>query len=590
MLDALEEAERAGLVIAQQVKRETRYAFAHELVRQTLVGTLTVPRRLRRHLRTAEAIEKVYAGKLELHASELAYHFFQSGSAQHEAKTTRYLLLTGQQALEAGAFDEALAHVEKAFSIIETADARRRADLLWVKGSALRGLGRWRDATAAYLEAFDPYEVLGAQAELLQLTCMLAGMLYYVSDHSQMVAIVERALRATDDTPSADRARLLAFGGNALALCGNYPDGMAMIGRALAMAAAIGDQETRAEALGHRASILHHFGRIADATPNATEAYAALARSGKRWGALTAGARLQQCYRWNGHQRGVISMCEDLRREAAEVGHLGAKLGVATGILEVQWMQAPNVDQLLAAATTITREFAELGTWGQAASLYTAFAHFDRDDADPSAALEGAAERFGFESYRDAFWAYYFYASAHTHPERALAILDANATALPTLGRPAFLGAWSALRWVLVGLIRLGVRTRAAGLYPHFLELERMGFVGGFGGLTETAAGIAAAAGERWDDAEEHFERALRAANEMPHVPEQADIRYWHAWMLLARRAAGDVERSRAMLEEAIPMFDRAGRKRRKRESEELLRASHLAPRAHEEKAKVPYA
>jgi hypothetical protein len=58
----------------------------------------------------------------------------------------------------------------------------------------------------------------------------------------------------------------------------------------------------------------------------------------------------------------------------------------------------------------------------------------------------------------------------------------------------------------------------------------------------------------------------------MPHVPQQADIRYWHAWMPLARRAAGDVERSRAMLEEAIPMFEGAGRKRRKRESEELLR------------------
>src|SRR4030095_6877302 len=107
----------------------------------------------------------------------------------------------------------------------------------------------------------------------------------------------------------------------------------------------------------------------------------------------------------------------------------------------------------------------------------------------------------------------------------------ANATALPTLGQPAFIGAWSALRWVLLGLVRLGERTRAATLYPYFQELERMVCVVDAGGLTETYAGIAAAAGERWDAAERHFERALRAANEMPHVPEQADVRYWHAWM-----------------------------------------------------------
>ena len=86
---------------------------------------------------------------------------------------------------------------------------------------------------------------------------------------------------------------------------------------------------------------------------------------------------------------------------------------------------------------------------------------------------------------------------------------------------------------------------------------------------------IGRSADERWEDAERHFERALRTANEIPHVPEQADIRYWHAWMLLARHAAGDVERARVLLEEALPMFERAGRKRRKRESEELLRASH---------------
>jgi hypothetical protein len=80
---------------------------------------------LRRRLRTAEAMERVYAGRETQHASELAYHFFQSGSASDEEKTTRYLLLASQQAVTAGAFDEALAQVERAFSVMDTPDSRR---------------------------------------------------------------------------------------------------------------------------------------------------------------------------------------------------------------------------------------------------------------------------------------------------------------------------------------------------------------------------------------------------------------------------------------------------------------------------------
>jgi tetratricopeptide (TPR) repeat protein len=574
MLDVLEEAERAGLVIAQQAKRETRYTFAHELIRQTLLGTLSVPRRLRRHLRTAEAIEKVYAGKLESRASELAYHFFQSGSAQDEEKTTRYLLLAGKQALSAGAFDEALAQVEKAFSILETPDERRHADLLWVKASAVRGLGKWRDAQQVYLQALDRYEALGAQAELLSMTCMLAEMLYYATDHAQTATLVARVLKATEESPSTDRARLLALGGSALAMGGNYADGLAMSDRALAMATVVGDEEVRAQVLSDRAGLLQNFGRIADAAPVAAEAFAVLAKTGKRWAALWAGTRHQWSHRFLKSPREAVAMGDDLLREATGIGHLGAKLTIDTTLAAVSWMLDPHVDIFTLYATKLAVEFAELGTWSELSHMYSAWDHFERDDrADPGAEMDGCLERFGIEPWQDLFWADQFWMTAHTHPHRALTILEANAGALPVPGQPAFIGAWDALRWVLVGLVRLGERARAAALYPLFLEMGQMGIVGDIGGLTEVGAGIAAAAGARWEDAEFHFESGSRIADEHPHVAEQADVRYWHAWMLLERRAVGDVERARVLLNEAMPMFERSGRKRRLRECGELLQA-----------------
>jgi hypothetical protein len=262
----------------------------------------------------------------------------------------------------------------------------------------------------------------------------------------------------------------------------------------------------------------------------------------------------------------------DLLREAAEIGHVGARLTIDTNLYVARWMTAPHVDLFAAAAQVSARDYAELGSWVELARLWESFERFERDEhPDPGAALEGAAERFGIESYQQMFWSSWFSMSAHTHPERALAILDANARALPALGQPAFVGAWSSLRAVIVGLVRLGERARAAGFYPLVLEMASHGHTCEAAGLTESTAGIAAAAGEQWDAAERHFERALIAAYELPHVPEQADVRYWHAWMLLARHGEGDAERARAMLLEAAPMFERSGRRRRLRECGELI-------------------
>jgi hypothetical protein len=66
------------------------------------------------------------------------------------------------------------------------------------------------------------------------------------------------------------------------------------------------------------------------------------------------------------------------------------------------------------------------------------------------------------------------------------------------------------------------------------------------------ALGVSAACGEHWDAAEAHFAQAAREAAEMRFVVMQDEVRRWHAWMLLARRASGDVERERTLLGEAV--------------------------------------
>ena len=81
LLDALEAAEAAQLITSTTSGRDVRYTFAHELIRQTLVENLSLPRRQRLHLRIATALEKFHGASPEKAASNLAHHFYQAGAA-----------------------------------------------------------------------------------------------------------------------------------------------------------------------------------------------------------------------------------------------------------------------------------------------------------------------------------------------------------------------------------------------------------------------------------------------------------------------------------------------------------------------------
>lgn len=71
-LDAIEEAEAAKLIASERTGRWATYVFTHELVRSTLLGALSLPRRQRLHARVAEAIETLHTSDLTPHASALA--------------------------------------------------------------------------------------------------------------------------------------------------------------------------------------------------------------------------------------------------------------------------------------------------------------------------------------------------------------------------------------------------------------------------------------------------------------------------------------------------------------------------------------
>jgi tRNA A-37 threonylcarbamoyl transferase component Bud32 len=158
LLDALDEAEAAQLIHAVRGHRNPVYGFTHELIRQTLIDTMSIPRRQRQHTRIAAALSEVHGRNVEKHASEMAHHLYQAGAAADLADVLRFLRLAGDQAVNGSGYEEALAQYQRALSLEEEVPPELVPVLLEGSVNALDGMGRWADVIEVGQQALKLYQ------------------------------------------------------------------------------------------------------------------------------------------------------------------------------------------------------------------------------------------------------------------------------------------------------------------------------------------------------------------------------------------------------------------------------------------------
>ena len=136
VIDALDEAERARLVAPAA---PGRFAFVHELMRQTLLGQLSSVHRSELHLALADVLEDT----LGVQPSDLAHHLLAAAPLGDSPRTGRACLAAGERALSALANAEAAEWYEAGLPF---ATGALEIDLLTGLGEARRRLGHplWR--------------------------------------------------------------------------------------------------------------------------------------------------------------------------------------------------------------------------------------------------------------------------------------------------------------------------------------------------------------------------------------------------------------------------------------------------------------
>jgi predicted ATPase len=175
LVDALEEAERAGLISSKRHYPDERFKFTHELIRGAVVDQISAPRRQRLHLNVAQALELLYASTLEEHAEDLAHHFWSAGTAADPAKAVSYLQMAGEKAVRSSADVQAIAHFKKALRPIgalrETPERLRQELALQISlGTALisaKGFST-REVEGVYAHARELSQRVGESAQFFR--------------------------------------------------------------------------------------------------------------------------------------------------------------------------------------------------------------------------------------------------------------------------------------------------------------------------------------------------------------------------------------------------------------------------------------
>ena len=133
------------LIAAQIVVEETadHFAFRHALTREAIYNTLLLRERQGLHRSVAEAIERLYAASLVLHAADLSFHYYTAGVWQ---KALEYSQQAGDQARRLYSQREAVVYHSRALVSARHLNIDVEPELLVARGQAYDILGDFKSA------------------------------------------------------------------------------------------------------------------------------------------------------------------------------------------------------------------------------------------------------------------------------------------------------------------------------------------------------------------------------------------------------------------------------------------------------------
>jgi class 3 adenylate cyclase len=213
IVTALDEAVDAALV--HPVDGDDHYEFTHAIYHDLLYAGLPPLRRAVEHHQVGEAIERLYASKLEPWLELLAYQFERANTDDDRQKAIAYLRAAAAQAQARLANDQAATLYRRALDLaaqVVPPDPHLRCELLIDLGNAERRAGQ-PAARRTLLEAVDcALELSDGDSAARAVFGAGRGGIFSMAGaiDAERVAVLRRTLALVGPAHTAQRARVLA--------------------------------------------------------------------------------------------------------------------------------------------------------------------------------------------------------------------------------------------------------------------------------------------------------------------------------------------------------------------------------------------
>jgi class 3 adenylate cyclase len=566
LLEVLEEAV-ASKVAVEVPRLAGRYTFGHALIRETLYEELSTTRRLRLHRQVAEALEDLYGADPEPHLAELAYHFAEAANAGGDPeKAIDYSVRAGARAAQQRAYEDAIAHYERALQTLEStgAGADRTAGLLLELGEARWATGEFLEARATLLKAAEIAKeadlpnvmaeaALGYQGRVVAFN---AGVVDEVA-----ISLFEHALARLGDSDDPLRARVLAGLASALAFSAPMERRESLCQEAVEIARRHGDQLVLAAVLLDRHWALWSPDNLEERLEMTAEMQRLAAATGSK-GITLAGAWLLwdlleqgEMRAWDEESVALAAAAEESRQPyylwIAEIGRAGRHHMLG------EFEEAERVSQRALAVGQEAQNRNAVQIFGAQMGLVR------REQgrlAEMEPAVTGIATQVsGIPAWRCGLaW---LYAELGRQEEARAAFESFAKDGFAALPRDM---AWLLGTVLLADVcVKLDDRERAAVLYDSLLPFADRcaSFASIFVGPVSRFLGMLATTLERWPEAEAHFQRALAMCERMGTRPWEAWTQHGYAEMLLARGERGDRTKAVELLNAALDTGHELGMK-----------------------------
>lgn len=241
----LNQLEASGLIRLAQIEPDLEYLFRHALVQDAAYGSLLDSDQRRLHLVVGEAVESLYADRLDEYAAMLALHFERAGDDQHALE---YFIRAAGVALAAYANQEAEGQYRSALSL--ACSEAQRAVLLAGLGESLYRQGRIDEAMQIWQEGIDYYHDLVDLDGVARLYARSARAAWYADDTPEGLRLCQQGLEAVAGAPeTADLALLMHETARAYHFNGMPVEALPLCRQALEMAERLGAVDVQADAL-----------------------------------------------------------------------------------------------------------------------------------------------------------------------------------------------------------------------------------------------------------------------------------------------------------------------------------------------------